>query len=213
VVVDGVMARGMQERGIATRAALLEAAIECLVQFGYGATTTTQIAKRAGVSRGAQLHHFPTKAELVSAAVESLFERRNAEFREAFANLEPGIDRTDAAIDLLWSMFQGPTFIAWAELSMAARTDPDLATKMIEISKRFDQQSLETWSELSGADGADPGFQRLSLAFAYSLMHGMAMESLLSYEELVPAEELIDALKFIAHIFSPTHATTEEVST
>src|SRR5579871_5026542 len=99
----------MQERGIATRSALLEAALECLVELGYGATTTTEVANRAGVSRGAQLHHFPTKAELLSAAVESLFERRNAEFREAFAHFEPGVDRTDAAIDLLWSMFQGPT--------------------------------------------------------------------------------------------------------
>ncbi|MGH9097700.1 MAG: TetR/AcrR family transcriptional regulator, partial [Acidimicrobiales bacterium] len=53
--------RGMQNRGIATRAALLNSAFECLVDLGFSATTTTEIAKRAGVSRGAQLHHFPTK--------------------------------------------------------------------------------------------------------------------------------------------------------
>src|SRR5579885_518127 len=119
--------RQPQERAVATRAALLDASLECLVERGYAATTTIETARRAGVSRGAQLHHFPTKAELLTAAVEHLLSRRLAEFRKAMANLEPGADRVDSAIDLLWSMFQGPTFVAWAELWMAARTDPELA--------------------------------------------------------------------------------------
>ena len=199
----------MQERGIATRAALLEAALECLVELGYGATTTTEVARRAGVSRGAQLHHFPTKAELLSAAVESLFERRNAEFRKAFANFDPGVDQIDAAIDLLWSMFRGPTFVAWAELWMAARTDPELAAPVVEIGDRFDRQSLETFVELS-APGGDPSFQRLALGFAYSLMNGMAMDNLIPHDRLVAPEELVDTLKIVARAFSPGAATREE---
>lgn len=199
---DAVGSRGMQERGIATRAALLDAALECLVELGYGATTTIEVAKRAGVSRGAQLHHFPTKAELLAAAVESLFERRNAEFRKAFANLEPGADQTDAAIDLLWSMFRGPTHVAWAELWMAARTDRELAAHVVEIRDRFDRQSLETWVELS-PPGTDPGFLRLAVAFAYSLMDGMATESLVPHQHLVAPEELLDTLKVIARTYGP----------
>ena len=206
-----VVTRGMQERGIVTRAALLQAALECLVEVGYGATTTIEVARRAGVSRGAQLHHFPTKAELLSAAVDSLFERRNAEFRKTFANFDPGVDQTDAAIDLLWSMFRGPTFVAWAELWMAARTDPELADKVVEIGDRFDRQSLETWIELSSpTQRADPAFQRLSLAFVYSLMNGMAMDSLVAHQHLVPPEELIDTLKLIAQAFNPGPSPNEE---
>jgi AcrR family transcriptional regulator len=194
--------RGAQERGLATRAALLEAALECLVELGYNATTTTEVSRRAGVSRGAQLHHFPTKAELLTAAVESLFERRNAEFRKAFANFDPGVDQGDATIDLLWSMFRGPTFVAWAEVWLAARTDPDLAVKVVDIGDRFDRQSLETLQELMPPpEGADPGFQRLALAFAYSLMNGIAMEALVPHQPLVAPDELIDALKVVARLF------------
>jgi AcrR family transcriptional regulator len=199
----------MQERGIATRAALLEAALECLVELGYGATTTIEVAKRAGVSRGAQLHHFPTRAELLSAAVESLTERRQAEFRKAFANFDPGVDQVDAAIDLLWSMFQGPTFVAWAELWMAARTDPGLAEKMVEIGDRFDTASLEIWAEVSPPIG-DPDFHRLGLGFAYSLMNGMAFEGLVPHPHMTPPEELVEAFKMIARMFSPTTPPAEE---
>ena len=194
-----------------TRAALLEAALECLVELGYNATTTIEVAKRAGVSRGAQLHHFPTKAELMSAAVESLFERRNAEFGKAFANFEPGVEKGDAAIDLLWSMFRGPTFVAWAEVWVAARTDPDLAVKVVEIGDRFDRRSLETLQELMPPpEGSDPGFQRLALAFAYSLMNGIAMEALVPHQPLVPPEELIEALKVVGRLFGPSPTTTDE---
>src|SRR5215217_2425071 len=108
--------RRVQDRSVATRAALLDAAIESLVDRGYAATTTIETARRAGVSRGAQLHHFPTRAQLLTAAVEHLLERRLAEFRDALATTDPEADRLDAAIDLAWSMFEGPVFAAWVEL-------------------------------------------------------------------------------------------------
>src|SRR5215831_14792987 len=85
--------RTQAERTAATRAALLEATVECLVSQGFGGTTTTEVAHRAGVSPGALLHHFPTKADLLCAAVGHLFELRQAEFRKAMANLGPGTDR------------------------------------------------------------------------------------------------------------------------
>src|SRR2546430_16819815 len=59
---------------------LLRATTDCLIKYGYHRMTTTMVADRAAVSRGAFLHHFRTKEELVLAAVEHLFELRNAEF-------------------------------------------------------------------------------------------------------------------------------------
>ena len=82
--------RTNEERSAETRARLLEATTECLVELGYSNTTTTAIAERAGVSRGAQLHHYPTKAELVTAAVEHLCERLDAEFRAAIVRVPEG---------------------------------------------------------------------------------------------------------------------------
>src|SRR5205823_12845827 len=94
-VTAGVMAlsataaprRAQAERRAETRGRLLDATLECLAELGYAGTTATEVVRRAGLSRGAQVHHFPTKAELVVAAVEHLFQRRHEEFRQAFADL------------------------------------------------------------------------------------------------------------------------------
>src|SRR5438477_11049070 len=114
--------RTQEERSTETRRLLLEATADCLYRLGYSGTTTTEIAERAGVSRGAQLHHFPRKEELVITAVEYLFARRLGEFRKAFKALPEGADPSREAIDLLWSMYKGPTFYAWLELLVASRS-------------------------------------------------------------------------------------------
>ncbi len=129
--------RTQAERRASTRTKLLDATIECLIELGYARTTTTEIAERAGLSRGAQLHHFPTKAELVTTAVEHLFERRHREFVQAFARRPAGADAAAAAIDILWSMVSGPTFHAWLELAVAARTDPELRARRGSVGRRF----------------------------------------------------------------------------
>src|SRR5882762_5427360 len=135
--------RTQEERSAATKGRLLDATLECLAELGYARTTTTEIAERGGVSRGAQLHHFPTKAELVTEAVGHLFDRRDQEFREAFARLPADADRPRAAVDLLWSMVAGPTFHAWLELVVAARTDVQLKPQVTALSARFMERSEE----------------------------------------------------------------------
>ena len=97
------------------------------MELGFVGTTTTEVTRRAGVSLGAMLHHFPTKADLLAAAVGHVMQRRQDEFRKAMTNVGRDMDRLDAAIDLMWEAFNGPTFHAWLELWVAARTDPELA--------------------------------------------------------------------------------------
>ena len=61
-----------EERSRAMRQRLLEATVDCLVEHGWSGTSTTLVSQRAGVSRGAQLHHYPTKNDLVLAAIDHL---------------------------------------------------------------------------------------------------------------------------------------------
>jgi AcrR family transcriptional regulator len=190
--------RRVQERSIATRAALLDAAIECLVDRGYADTTTIETARRAGVSRGAQQHHFPTKAELLATAVEHLFDRRRTEFRDALAAVDPRADRLDAAMDLLWSMFQGSAFVAWTELWVAARTDRELAATLLEVERRFTAETREMFTEMFSADpGADAAMYDIARDFAFALMTGVALQRLFPHGER-PASDYLDALK---HVF------------
>jgi AcrR family transcriptional regulator len=166
--------RTQEQRSAATRLRLLDATIECLWEVGYSATTTSEIARRAGVSRGAQLHHFPRKEELVISAVRHLFERRLAEFKKSFT---PGQGDGSAAIDLLWPMFKGPTFYAWLELAVACRTDPALRGPLKALTESFGDDVKRTFRELFPK--ADPSPSRdLIPVFAFALMEGLALETI-----------------------------------
>ncbi|MGI8492527.1 MAG: TetR/AcrR family transcriptional regulator [Acidimicrobiales bacterium] len=197
-----------QQRAVETREALLDAALECVAEKGYAATTTIETARRAGVSRGAQLHHFPTKAELLAAAVDRLLERRLGEFRKAFADVPEGANPVEAAIDVLWSMFGGPTFVAFAELWMAARTDPHLASVMVEVSRRFDAESRSIYDELFPVEpGVDPGFRDIGRDFAFALMDGLAFQRLVPSDDHRPVAHYLSALKAIATGLAPPAPT------
>lgn len=190
----------VQERSIATRAALLDAAIGCLVDLGYASTTTTEIARRAGVSRGAQLHHFPTKAELLATAVDHLVERRRVEFLEAFDAVDPTADRLDAALDLLWSLFQGPAFVAWTELWVAARTEPELAATILAVERRFTEQTREMFRTLLPAEGgAGSPLEDIGRDLAFAVMQGVAFQRLFPHP-VRPAADYVDALKALFHL-------------
>ena len=127
------------ERSAETRRRLLDATVACLFERGYAGTTTTEIANRAGVSRGAQLHHFPKKDELVVSALEHVFELRLREMSAAVAEPPSGSreHRIEVLIDAMWPMFKGPTFYAWLELVVASRTDPALSEAVRAASMRF----------------------------------------------------------------------------
>jgi AcrR family transcriptional regulator len=168
--------RTQVERSAATRARLLDATLECLADLGYARTTTTEIAERGGVSRGAQLHHFPTKAELVTEAVAYLFDRRDEEFRAAFAKLPADADRGAAAVDILWSMVSGPTFHAWLELAVAARTDPLLKPKVAALTTRFSEDVARTFRELFPRPAGLAPYWELAPTFTFALLEGLALD-------------------------------------
>lgn len=140
--------RSQAERSAETRERLLDATLDCLAERGWAGTTTTEVADRAGVSRGAQLHHFPTRAELVAAAVRHLAERRLAEFAAAVAALPEGADVVAAGIDRLWAMFEDPTAYALLELVVAARTDEELRRSLEPVARRLDARFAEFAREI-----------------------------------------------------------------
>jgi AcrR family transcriptional regulator len=183
--------RTQEERSAATRGRLLDATLECLAELGYARTTTTEIAVRGGVSRGAQLHHFATKAELVTEAVEHLFERRDQEFREAFARLPADAHRSRAAVDLLWSMVSGPTFHAWLELVVAARTDEQLKPRVTALSARFMDNVRRTFRELFPRPGQAPPSWDLKPMMTFAFLQGLALDAMV----LPRSEEIERALE------------------
>jgi AcrR family transcriptional regulator len=185
--------RPPQARSVATRRRLLDAAIDCLVTDGYAALTTVEVARRAGVSRGAQLHHFPTKAQLVAAAIEHYLDGRIDEFERRFA---ADLVSTDAIalVDALWDMFASSHYAVWAELWIAARTDPDLAALMVDVDRRFTERTRLRFVELVSIAGADPAELEMLRDFAFAVMSGVALQRLVPRGQR-PVSDYLDLLK------------------
>ena len=167
--------RTQAERSAATRIRLLDATIACLVERGWAATTTTEVVRRAGVSRGAQVHHFPTKDDLVLAALEHLLERRIREFETTFANLPPDRRTPANAMRLLHENCFSDTFEAWLELVVAARTDPALHARFIDLEARFFENALATFRGIFPDALLDAEFARVGLQLSFSVLEGLSL--------------------------------------
>ena len=143
--------RTQAERRAATRAALVRATVECLVELGYAHTTTQEVQRRAGVSRGALTHHFTSKADLVLAAVDHLYGEFSDSVRQAVADLPAdGAIRVRLGVELVWERFHGPLFIATMELWTAARTDPELRAALLPHERRLGTQLRELAFDVFG---------------------------------------------------------------
>jgi AcrR family transcriptional regulator len=166
------------ERGAAMRIRLLDATIDCLVELGWAGTSTTEVVRRAGVSRGAQVHHYPSKEDLVLAAIEHLLARRIDEYRVAFEQLPPKRRTPAEAFELLWSQCMGASFDAWLELAVAARTSPALRARFVDVGRRFADATVELFQGMFAEAAADREFATVALRFAFSVLDGLALARL-----------------------------------
>jgi AcrR family transcriptional regulator len=176
------------ERRRITRTKLLDATVESLIDIGYPRTTTVEVGERAGLSRGAQLHHFPSKADLLVAAIEHLADERSKEFEaELNARLEHGDEPIDAMVEMLWATFTGPLYWAVIELMVAARTDPELLEKLETFERSLGGRIYGAFKELTGRSDREA---RIAVEMTLYFMRGLAMERIFRendahYDDLV----------------------------
>ena len=119
------------ERSIRNR--ILDAAVQSLIEQGAARTTTLEVQRKAEVSRGALLHHFPTHADLLSAAVIDLVRRNEQSVFELLDKLQSAPDAVERAIRALALMMAQPPFMAELELWALARTDEGLREALIKV--------------------------------------------------------------------------------
>jgi AcrR family transcriptional regulator len=160
------------------RLRLMEATVDSLVELGWAGTTTTVVSQRAGVSRGAQLHHFPSKQALVVAAVGHLTDRRRDDMRGAVADL-PTEGRTRAVLEILSQQFVSPVFFAALELWVAARTDDDLRVAVAPLERRVGRETHAYALELLAIDEAR-GDNRQLVQATLDLLRGLGLAASLS---------------------------------
>lgn len=202
-----VTRRTQADRRAETQGRLLDATVEELTANGYAGMSTNEVVKRAGVSRGALVHHFPTKAQLAVAALDRWLDARLVEFEATFAAMQPEERTADVAIDVLWEMFSGPTYATWLELTVAARTDADLWKRLTAVNDRFNDGVGTTVRRTFGIDEnrESEGPDAIAM-FAFNVLSGAALGQVLAAPPGSPrpaeAPPSVAILKSLAQMFA-----------
>jgi AcrR family transcriptional regulator len=142
--------RHQTKKSIATRNTILDATIQCFLELGYHRTTTTEIAKRANVTRGAVQYYFPTTPDVLRASIDHMIDQWIETYAEELRKMPAAEKRLQGGVDIYWRFVQNPLFVAWQELQAAGRTDPELAEIVEAAGIRYDQRRLELGREVYG---------------------------------------------------------------
>ncbi|MFU0439137.1 TetR/AcrR family transcriptional regulator [Streptomyces sp. KAI-26] len=162
-----------QDRSRATRQRLLEAAVACLAEHGWAGSTVSVVAERAGVSRGAAQHHFPTREDLFTGAVEYVAEERSAALRAL-----PVQGRAEVVAALV-DLYTGPLFRAALQLWVAASNEEQLRPRVTELEARVGRETHRIAVELLGADESRPG-ARETVQGLLDMARGLGLANLLT---------------------------------
>ncbi|GAA2371140.1 TetR/AcrR family transcriptional regulator [Streptomyces cuspidosporus] len=177
-----------QDRSRATRQRLLEAAVACLAEHGWARSTVAVVAERAGVSRGAAQHHFPTREDLFTAAVQHVAEERSAalrallshERREGREQREPGgPGRVAEVVGALVELYTGPLFRAALQLWVVASYEEQLGARVAALEARIGRETHRMAVEALGADESVPGVRESVQGFL-DMARGLGLANLLT---------------------------------
>ncbi|WP_168201357.1 TetR/AcrR family transcriptional regulator [Qingshengfaniella alkalisoli] len=172
--------RTQAERSLETTTSILEATLSCILDKGLINTSTTEVARRAGVSRGALLHHYPVKEALMAEALRMLLHREIAAADDrAKSVVEENID-VDQFIDFVWERFSGDLYMVSMEFVNASRTDPKIREALIPVATEFNEAYGRVWERVTGS-GDDPETrmrQKIEITAIMCLARGMATQTI-----------------------------------
>lgn len=188
------------ERSAATRELLLAAAINCLFEYGYGPTTTTLVASVAGVSRGAMLHQFPTKADLMIFVVEATFADEILHYRELLGDIDDRHERLLAYPAAVWRIMGRPEGVAVLEILQGSRSDPALAHKLAPVQERIEAAAVTALTEEFQRPPSLPLMQLI-----VAVARGLAIGNLISEQD----EDGRDALSLFQQLLRSWRSTGE----
>ena len=165
-----------EKKSKSTRNLILDSAIECLYEEGYSATSTALIAAKAGLSRGAMVHHYPTRTDLIKALIEHLNEKRKFAFGQ-FVALIPNTKRLEqeAGIEAYWELLTSKESIALKELRNAARTDNQYSEILRQATREIENEWRDFVLTLFPEWKNKPDKFNLAMDLTQFLMEGMAM--------------------------------------
>ena len=180
-----------------TRTRILEAAIECLATIGYHSTSTTTVAKYAGLTRAAMLYHFPNRLALIEAVVNYVT-RRRVEIQEEFQRDIPRDKHfPERSLESHWEQLHTREFFAFSELAMASRTDPELEPIFRVAMESFDRSRRTMAERLAHEEKRlSPGFN-LRRDITRFALEGLVQQDGITFDKEKRTAELMALLKLL----------------
>lgn len=163
--------RTQEERTAGTRLALIKGAIEAINEMGYTGANTASIAERAGVTRGALLHQFGTRAALMAEVVRHVFDSEMAEYENVRISTGLG-DRLYDWPRVLWKVLSQPPGLAVLEILQATRSDPELSETVVPMQEQVERSALEV---MRGAFGGDEALARSVMRLMVWSVRGLSI--------------------------------------
>ena len=164
--------------------------MECLADTGWSATTVAVVAEHAGVSRGAAQHHFPTREDLITAALEHMFDERIESARAELSapGSAPGsVVTTEAVVSRLVEHFTGTLFKAALQVWTAAAADEALRQRVVPLEQKFGRVAYRMAIEALGVADEDETVHRLVQA-TLDLARGLGLADVLTDDSARRAE-------------------------
>ncbi|MGV9480419.1 TetR/AcrR family transcriptional regulator [Gordonia aichiensis] len=168
-----------QERSRQTRERLLRSAIQVLAHEGWASATVAAVAQRAGVSRGAAQHHFPTREALISSTLEQIFDDLTL---NADTLVQPDANdprRVRMAVERAVSIYTGTEFKASLQVWAAAASDPALRELILPMEARFARAAHRVTVAALDPDGTNPRAHRVA-PVTLDLARGLGLADTLS---------------------------------
>ena len=137
--------RTQAERTHSTQRKLIDGAIDLLKRKRYASFRTAEVAEHAGVSKGAQTHHFPSKDMLVLQALEEVYRRTQ---QRAINRIEAGRDAPERLLEQLVAdsreFFLGDDFLLSLDLMMV---DPGstLGSEVKRLAQQYRLPVEQAW--------------------------------------------------------------------
>nr|WP_298965017.1 TetR/AcrR family transcriptional regulator [uncultured Halomonas sp.] len=170
--------QNQEERSRQTQARVTQATIECILEKGIRATSTVDVARLAGVSRGALVHHYPSKTLLMQAALEDLLSREVESVREMAVKVRAGELNFDSLLKALHEHFKGDLYMVTLEYLTNARTDPDIMKVLVPLAANFNDSLEQIWEQLVASANHTSHQNRVALNATLCMMRGMGAQSI-----------------------------------
>lgn len=170
--------RTQAERSAEMRGRILAAAAALIRSRGYARLRTADVADAAGASRGAMLHHFPTKSALVVATLAHVFEEARALSRARAAAIDPPDDLVAAVMDDAREFFFNEHFKVALDIVLSTSTDRAVRKQILDVSRKARRPVEAAWSAALAARGVPAPLAADLVALTLSLVRGMAIRAL-----------------------------------